>query len=526
MENIINDELLTRYLANEVNTSERNLVERWIALSDTNRQYLDALQQAWQLAATRPILDDVLNMDMEEKWQQFTQTKEQSKELTGQQPMQDDMLNMDIEEKWQQFTQTKEKSKELTGQQPMQDNMLNMDMEEKWQQFTQTKEQSIELTGQQPMQDDMLNMDMEKKWQQFAQAKEQSKELTGQQPMQDDMLNMDMEEKWQQFTQTKEQSIELTGQQPMQDDMPNMDMEKKWQQFAQAKEQSKKLPGKQPTPQFRENQLSGKKATAIFAAAASICLLIIISWQWLYKTPHGTIANNNTSHHTIADSLHHEVNTSGKEKKLTLPDGTLILLANQSALTWREPFTHHRAISMSGKAFFQVNSDPQHPFTVISGDISTTVLGTSFDVNTHHDITVRLYTGKVMITSANRERMKNKIYLSPGQEFIYGKQIIVRSFLQNMSSITKDNHPAEDPYIASGEESNWYMFNNQSLEEVLNQLEAIYKVKIVYNRSDIKNIYFTARYERTESLASILTRIAKLNNLKITDNDSVMIIKK
>lgn len=131
-----------------------------------------------------------------------------------------------------------------------------------------------------------------------------------------------------------------------------------------------------------------------------------------------------------------------------------------------------------------------------------------------------------VFTSSNTRRMKNKVYLSPGQEFIYGPQISVRSFLLQQPAVTKDNHPAEDPYIASGEESNWYMFNNQSLEEVLNQLEAIYKVKIIYNKADVQDIYFTARYERTESLIAILQRIAKLNNLKITDNDSVMIIKK
>jgi ferric-dicitrate binding protein FerR (iron transport regulator) len=376
MENLINNELLTRYLANEVNTSERTLVESWIALDDKNRQYLDTLQQAWQLAATRPVLEDVLNMDMEEKWKQFRQSKEEEQERNT----------------------TKQSQQQSTAQ---------------------------------------------------------------------------------------------------------------------------------PIGKFRAKLIGHLfgQPIAIFAAAASICLLIIISWQWLYKTPHSNIAKTNINH-AIQDSLHHEINTTGKEKKLTLPDGTHILLADQSALTWREPFTHNRAISMTGKAFFQVTSDHLHPFTVISGDISTTVLGTSFDVNTFNDITVRLYSGKVMITSSNRDRMKNNVYLSPGQEFIYGKQIIVRSFLQNMSSITKDNHPAEDPYIANGEESNWYMFNNQSLEEVLNQLEALYKVKIIYNRSDIKNIYFTARYERTESLASILKRIAKLNNLKITDNDSVMIIKK
>lgn len=345
MENTINDELLTRYLANEATASEKDLVGRWTALSEENRQYLDTLRQAWQLTNARQALDYVLD-------------------------------EMDMDEKWAQFRQSKEK----------------------------------------------------------------------------------------------------------------------------------------------------RGSFAIWAAAASICLLIVASWQWISKRPTTHIAQTTTI--VPPDSLHHASNTTGAAMKLTMNDGTHILLADQSALTWREPFPKNRAISISGKAFFQVTKDDQHPFTVISGDIATTVLGTDFEVNTLHDIRVRLYTGKVMITSSNTKRMKNKVYLSPGQEFIYGNQIIVRSFLQNVTTAKGGNHPAEDPYIANGEESNWYMFNNQSLEEVLNQLAALYKVRIIYNRSDIKDIYFTARYERTASLAAILARIAKLNNLKITDNDSVMIIRK
>lgn len=381
MEQSINDELLTRYLANEVTASEQELVDKWLADSEANRQYLDSLRQVWQLAAARPLLE----MDMEEKWTQFRQAQE--------------------------GIHSGERKNSLAEEHSGKENEFS----------------------------------------------------------------------------------------------------------------EREHPEKEPV----KEKVFTTKHISMLATAAAIALLIIASWPWLNKHPAQQIAQTNTSGTAaMQDSLHHKVNNTGKEIRLTMADGTNILLADKSALTWREPFLHSRAISMTGKALFHVSKNGQHPFTVISGDISTTVLGTSFEVNTFHDITVRLYSGKVMITSSNTRRMKNKVYLSPGQEFIYGPQIIVRAFLLQLPAVTKDNHPAEDPYIANGEESNWYMFNNQSLEEVLNQLEAIYKVKIIYHKADVKDIYFTARYERTESLVAILQRIAKLNNLKITDNDSVMIIKK
>jgi ferric-dicitrate binding protein FerR (iron transport regulator) len=417
MEQTINDELLTRYLANEATTSEQAFVESWMAGNDANCQYLDTLRLAWQLAAARPLLD----MNMSEKWTQFRQAREETAgrvEQTGR-----------VE---------KIESEEETGK--------------------EKQTGRVEKTG--------------------------SEEQTGkeEQAGREEQWHKEDQSGYEKHLTPKEHSINKKG--------------------------------------------SIKRSIAILAAAASICLLIMAGWQYLYTKQDTGIAETKQMNDLPQDSLHHQVNNSGKEMKLTMTDGTDIHLGNQSALTWREPFGYSRTISISGKALFHVSPKGPHPFTVISGDISTTVLGTSFEVNTFQDISVRLYSGKVMITSSNTRRMKNKVYLSPGQEFIYGKQIFVRSFLQQLSSFTKDNHPAEDPYIASGEESNWYMFNNQSLAEVLNQLEAIYKVKIIYNKNDIKDIYFTARYERTASLAIILKRIAKLNDLKITGNDSVMIIKK
>lgn len=286
----------------------------------------------------------------------------------------------------------------------------------------------------------------------------------------------------------------------------DMNMDEKWAQFRQS----------------TKRRTYPAKTITILAAAAAVCLLIALNWQWLTQQPNTRMATPGNIN--ANNKLHHEINNTGKEQQIVLPDSTTVLLATRSALTWQEPFD--RNISMNGKALFNVSRKAQHPFIVTSGEISTTVLGTSFEVDARHIIAVRLFDGKVMISSSNLQRMKNKVYLVPGQEFIYGSQIIIRSFGQPAPAASMNYQPAEDPYIPNGDESNWYMFNNQSLGQVLRQLSVLYKVRIIYDSKDIRNIYFTARYERTESLADILQRIATLNNLKITNNDSVIIISK
>ena len=132
--------------------------------------------------------------------------------------------------------------------------------------------------------------------------------------------------------------------------------------------------------------------------------------------------------------VRHETNTTGKEKKLPLPDGSLIVLADKSEVTYEEPFTEKRHITLTGKAWFKVAKDTAHPFTVISGDVATTALGTAFSVTAYKStdsITIRLYEGKVVVKAASNtvNNLKKGVFLLPGQEFVYdGENVKVRMF--------------------------------------------------------------------------------------------------
>jgi transmembrane sensor len=64
------------------------------------------------------------------------------------------------------------------------------------------------------------------------------------------------------------------------------------------------------------------------------------------------------------------------------------------------------------------------------------------------------------------------------------------------------------------------MFNNQSLSEVFDALAAMYDVRIVYSKEDIKNMYFIGTYEKSDSIERILNEIALLNKLQISKLDN------
>jgi ferric-dicitrate binding protein FerR (iron transport regulator) len=273
--------------------------------------------------------------------------------------------------------------------------------------------------------------------------------------------------------------------------------------------------------------------------AASVLLVIGLGWLLSGNNKPDTSVAQNTE--KKADSLRfvvrHEVNKTGKEKRIQLTDGSLIVLANNSEVTCLEPFTDKRGITLAGKAYFKVAHDGTRPFTVTSGDISTTALGTEFTVTSFENsnqVIVRLYKGKVVVKPIDKSnsKMKEDVYLLPGQSFVYGSQtsMNVKSFKLNNNAapeqIINDELSDDKPSLPENTDGSWYQFNNQLLAEVFDHLSQIFNVQIVYKKKDIQNIYFTAKYNRTDSLENILKEIAILHNLTITKKDSVFIISK
>lgn len=272
------------------------------------------------------------------------------------------------------------------------------------------------------------------------------------------------------------------------------------------------------------------------AVAASIILVISLSWLYYNNSNRKEAIAQQPGKKTdsVAYTLRHEINTTGADKYIALTDGSLIILANNSEVSYREPFDTVRNILLSGKAYFKVAKDKTKPFIVTSGDITTTALGTAFTVTAFEktkQITVRLHEGKVVIKPVDKQnaKMKQDVYLLPGQEFVYNsKGNFVRSFqAKNVSGKQVETGDVQQDSLAIPEgAAPYFMFNNQSLDQVLDNLSAIYNVKIVYHKKDVQNIAFTGKYDKTASLESILELIGKLNQLTITKNDSAYTVSR
>ncbi|WP_200976245.1 FecR family protein [Echinicola sp. 20G] len=120
-------------------------------------------------------------------------------------------------------------------------------------------------------------------------------------------------------------------------------------------------------------------------------------------------------------------NQKGQKSIVHLPDGSQVTLNSSSEISYLSNFgKDHRNLTLEGEAFFQVTRDTSMAFTVTSGEITTTALGTSFNINAYEKDrpSVKLATGVVEVTKARDK--SDLMRLTPGEEAFLGVDLKVQ----------------------------------------------------------------------------------------------------
>jgi transmembrane sensor len=192
--------------------------------------------------------------------------------------------------------------------------------------------------------------------------------------------------------------------------------------------------------------------------------------------------------------------TRGQKFTITMNDGSKVYLNSSSTLSYPATFpSDKREVFLEGEAFFEVTRNENRPFLIHSGNITTKVLGTSFNVNAFdaNNISVSVATGKVQvdIDSASRttSNPSNSVVLLPEQQAIYHKQ----------NGLTTASIDIER-FIAW--KNNTLRFEDASLQEVAVVLERWYNVTIEFGDPGIKKCRINGQY-KDQTLNSVLESI-------------------
>jgi len=218
----------------------------------------------------------------------------------------------------------------------------------------------------------------------------------------------------------------------------------------------------------------------------------------------------------IKDEVRNKIITeTGGEYSFTLSDGTKVWLNSQSEIEFPVSFKgDQRVINLSGEAYFEVAHDSERPFIVHCFNQTVQVLGTSFNIKAYaneNKVITTLVEGKVTVGSGG-----NKITLTPGMESVCHRS-------NNGIEIYKAN-----PDFATAWRTGYFMFNEQSLEDMIKVLERWYGYEFIYSNQVGETGTFSGRFNKYSDLESTLHSITLAGGPEffISDNERSVIVNK
>lgn len=220
------------------------------------------------------------------------------------------------------------------------------------------------------------------------------------------------------------------------------------------------------------------------SVAAAITMLLLfgsglyMSW---YKPSH------KTSHFAKGNqelSWNEHKNTGDSIELIGLSDGSVVWLYPESILIYPVAFpANERRIKLSGKAFFEVASNKMSPFLVITNEMTTKVLGTSFLVNAFENdpkFEVSVKTGHVVV-SANQQDLtgiaEKTIALKANESIVLN-----RPKAQFTIPAGEGNVQEEYPVKIFAPE---YVFSDKPVTEIFEIIEKDYQIRIRTQGQDL-----------------------------------------
>jgi transmembrane sensor len=260
-----------------------------------------------------------------------------------------------------------------------------------------------------------------------------------------------------------------------------------------------------PEPTGDENETQSRSFSFLKIAASIIFFVCaaVFGYQYFFK-------NSSTPTEAIATIIRQ----TGVGEKLTvvLPDSSVVILNSSSTLEFPAAFAENeRAVKISGEGFFSVAHESNRPFIVTSGDMTTTVLGTKFNVkSTVNGVNVALAEGKVKL---GLHRTQQSAMLAPGQ---MGSSDNTRKDI-NVEQVDIEKIIAWKQRIVE--------LKSSSLEDVFENLEKWYGVEIAVAKNVNTSKKVSGKFNN-DNLQDILSGLAFSLNFEYSMTGNKVSVKK
>lgn len=177
--------------------------------------------------------------------------------------------------------------------------------------------------------------------------------------------------------------------------------------------------------------------------------------------------------------------------KTQLPDDSEVWLNSGATLRFPSQFgSDKRMVELTGEAFFDVKTNPDHPFEVsIPSGLKVVAKGTSFNINAYKDEQV------------------NEVALQHGNVEVLYDNIRIDLRPSEMAYFNKGSHKLRKSLINIEEKIGWkdglLIFRNTSLDEVLKKLSRRHNAEICLHKERDIDYHIRATFS-SETLPQIL----------------------
>lgn len=214
-------------------------------------------------------------------------------------------------------------------------------------------------------------------------------------------------------------------------------------------------------------------------------------------------------------------NESDTVKQVTLRDGSLVALQPNSKLSVKKfGDSDKREVYLDGEAFFEVAHNENNPFLVYTGNITTRVLGTSFNINANRSakaIEVSVKTGRVSVTKTSKKSssplhtLTEEIILTPNQKAIYSRtgEEVLTALIDNPKRISTSKY---EPIME---------FDEEPVASILTVIQEAYGVDIVFDKEVISACTLTTSlsdedlYDRLDIICKAIRGSYELNGTQV-----------
>ncbi|MCF6405691.1 FecR domain-containing protein [Chitinophaga filiformis] len=247
-------------------------------------------------------------------------------------------------------------------------------------------------------------------------------------------------------------------------------------------------------------------------AAAVIVVLSVLAWLWQYPRQRRELKVA-----VLSDTIYNNSNTI---RLVHMADGSRIWMNAYATIIYNKSYSiSNRELWLNGEAYFEVGKQAEFPFKVHTSGITTTALGTAFNIATANKadgaIQVSLVEGRVAV-SDTLKGASFRYVLEPGQMLEYrdGRQPDVPKAFNAKTTLGWKNYKI--------------IFDHTTLADAFALLESRYKCRITLVDDKLAGKKISGNFNANQSVSSILETLGYVHKFTSTHqvNSNNYIIKK